>query len=204
MMPAVRAAREADDDEFADPHGARGSRQAAGSAAGVRTGVPRTVVPTDTAGLLQGLRPVPGSDARADLAERLKRAWVGAGRPSMTEVGDEVGYSKASISKVLSGKMAPAWHLVRKLGAAFGVPPETIRGEWHELWIAADEYRRQPARDGAGRTAGRPCERCGCWVADPGRHEAWHAQFDPAAPQDRTAGPYRWAELRDALPRREE
>ncbi len=207
-MPAVRPAREADDDEYADPHGARGSRHAAGAGAtaGLRTGVPRTVVPTDTAGLLerQGLRPVHGSDPRAELAERLKRAWVGAGRPSMTEVGDEVGYSKASISKVLSGKMAPAWHLVRKLGAAFGVPPETIRGEWHALWIAADEYRRQPPPESDGRPAEQPCERCGCWVADPGRHETWHAQISPAVPADPIAGPYRWAELRDALPRREE
>ena len=150
-------------------------------------------------------------DPRADLAERLKRAWVDAGRPSMTEVGDEVGYSKASISKVLSGKMAPAWHLVRKLGAAFGVPPETIRDEWHSLWIAADEFRRQRPPETESRPAEQPCPRCGCWVADPRQHDTWHAELaaalqaaPPEVLPERIADSYQWASLRDSLPRRDE
>ena len=84
-------------------------------------------------------------DPGTRLAERLEGAWIAAGRPSMGDVGDVVGYSRASISNVLAGTAPPTWHLVRKLGGALGVPADTVEGEWHSLWSAADDRRHRPA-----------------------------------------------------------
>jgi DNA-binding XRE family transcriptional regulator len=80
--------------------------------------------------------------AGAELADRLREAWVRAGKPHMETMGDEVGYSATTISKVLSGRMPPAWHLVRKLGVLLEVPTAVIVEQWHPLWIAADNFRR--------------------------------------------------------------
>jgi len=141
--------------------------------------------------------------AGAELADHLRRAWIQAGKPHMERIGDQVGYSKATISKVLSGKMAPAWHLVRKLGIALGVPPTTIADHWHPLWIAADAYRRAGADGHADRQpqspGGRPCVRCGSWIADARLHAEWHLRVDHAA---RTVDSLEWASLRDAVTRR--
>src|SRR5215213_3045328 len=82
-----------------------------------------------------------GPYAAAELATELRTAWERAGKPSMTYVGDQVGYSKATISKVLSGKMPPAWQLIRKLGPVLNVPQSTVNDHWHPLWVAADRYR---------------------------------------------------------------
>jgi transcriptional regulator with XRE-family HTH domain len=149
-----------------------------------------------------------GALAGAQLAEHLKQAWVAAGRPPMAEIGDRVGYSKATISKVLSGKMPPAWRLVRKLGDALDVPTTTVDREWHPLWIAADNYRRAipyagpaPAEPPPG---GFACEWCGTWVVDAMLHTAWHTHLDPEPPTVEQDGSMRWAILRDALPRKEE
>jgi transcriptional regulator with XRE-family HTH domain len=136
------------------------------------------------------------------LAEQLKRAWISAGRPRMSDVGDAVGYNKASISKVLSGKMPPAWHLVRKLGAALGVPEDIVRTEWHPLWVAADELRRQRQVEPMAPAGRQQCVLCGSWVADPAVHSLWHGRVDVVPPNRPDA--HRWASLRDALPRRNE
>jgi hypothetical protein len=80
--------------------------------------------------------------AGAELADRLREAWVQAGKPHMAAMGDEVGYSQATISKVLAGRMPPAWHLVRKLGVLLDVPSAVIVEQWHPLWVAADNFRR--------------------------------------------------------------
>jgi transcriptional regulator with XRE-family HTH domain len=123
-------------------------------------------------------------------------AWEHAGRPSMAIVGDRVGYSKATISKVLSGKMPPAWRLVQKLGQLLHIPQATITGQWHPLWIAADRYRRTVA-DLQPETG--KCEACGSWIGDWPLHRDWHSRMDHPAHHD----PHPWATLRDALGPRE-
>jgi transcriptional regulator with XRE-family HTH domain len=176
-----------------------------------RAGVERIVVPTDTAELLarQGLTPpterdATGPDVRGQLADRLRRAWINAGKPPMSAVGDEVGYSKASISKVLAGKMAPSYRLIRKLGVVLGVPAETVE-EWHRLWLAADAERNRPVGI-AQRSTTQVCPRCGCVVSGRLIHEAWHATQDvdgpPSSTPEQVAESHEWASLRDALPRR--
>jgi transcriptional regulator with XRE-family HTH domain len=180
MMPAARAPQGDDYEPLDGEH-------------------PPAVVPIDPAEFLR--RPGVEADPGMRLAEQLKRAWIAAGRPRMSDVGDEVGYNKASISKVLSGKMPPAWHLVRKLGPALGVPERIVRDEWHPLWVAADEQRRRRQVD-PGSVAGRhQCAECGTWVADPEVHHTWHDRLDAAAPPNMPDA-HRWASLRDALPGR--
>jgi hypothetical protein len=174
MMPAARTPREDDHESAREENG---------------------IVPIDPVEFLS--RP---GDPGARLAEQLKRAWVAAGRPPMCDVGDQVGYHKASISKVLSGKMPPAWHLVRKLGGVFGVPDDIVRDEWHRLWVAADELRRERQVDPGAATERQQCPHCGSWVADPAVHERWHGEMDAEPPNMPEA--HRWASLRDALPGR--
>lgn len=150
--------------------------------------------------------------ARTELADRLKLAWIKAGRPSLSDVGDEVGYSKASISKVLAGKMAPAWQLVRKLGATLGVPRETVQDEWHALWIAADIRRRHdfgnsltPSLERGEPGRGEVCRRCGAWVVDLPLHEEWHwrleALFNNQEPMPPRGADDMWNNLRSTLRR---
>jgi transcriptional regulator with XRE-family HTH domain len=144
------------------------------------------------------------STAGAELADRLRQAWVRAGRPHMERIGDEVGYSKATISKVLSGKMPPAWHLVRKLGVLLRVPATVIAEEWHPLWIAADGFRRATLDAGQDRTAepaGRICDRCGSWVIDFARHTEWHLSLEDRSTVKPTDS-HEWVHLRDAVSRR--
>jgi hypothetical protein len=124
----------------------------------------------------------------------------------MEKVGDEVGYSKATISKVLSGKMPPAWHLVRKLGVVLGVPGATIAEQWHPLWIAADNHRRAAPEGGPDRDAepaGHSCGECGAWVVDVRLHAEWHLRMEQMA-ASRATDPRDWASLRDAVSRRNE
>ncbi|GGK97273.1 hypothetical protein GCM10012284_34400 [Mangrovihabitans endophyticus] len=143
-----------------------------------------------------------GPAAGTRLADQLRLAWVAAGRPSMSTLGDHVGYSKATISKVLSGKMAPAWRLVVKLGRELGVSTATVQQEWHPLWIAADSHRwRVPSSSRPAYGAGESCQTCGCWVTDIDRHRAWHEDLNERTA--RAAESLRWATLRDALPRRD-
>jgi hypothetical protein len=122
--------------------------------------------------------------ARADLAEQLRFAHIHADRPPLSALGKAVGYSKATLSKVLSGKMLPTWVLVRDLGMQLGVPPETVEREWFPLWTAAHLHR---SRSGAGRAradvaarSGHPCGTCGSWVVDPALHRDWHRSALPA------------------------
>jgi transcriptional regulator with XRE-family HTH domain len=209
MMPAVRPRRGTHGDE-STYFGSGGPRHAtnAGGHGGTPSGAGRPTAQGWVANMpdWQG-----GALAGAELADRLKQAWVIAGRPHMGVIGDEVGYSKATISKVLSGKMAPAWHLVRKLGVALGVPAETVADQWHPLWIAADNFRRGVADSGssgtAARTGGHTCERCGSWVVNSHLHAAWHLRLEQPAAEtaaSRMADSLEWASLRDAVSRREE
>ena len=209
MMPAVRP-RLNDEGAYI---GSGGPRHAADDAASGRGtgGVGRTNVP------LRNTRmpAVGGAFAGAELADRLRQAWIRAGRPHMGVIGYEVGYSKATISKVLSGKMPPAWHLVRKLGVVLGVPGETVADEWHALWIAADNFRRGVSECGpagrAARNGGQTCQRCGSWVVHPHLHAAWHLRVERDAAAratgrvpdpDRISDSHEWANLRDAVSRR--
>lgn len=91
---------------------------------------------------------IPGETAAAELAERITFARRHAGKPSLAKLSLKVGYSKATLSKVLSGKMAPTWGLVRKLGEQLRVPPQHITQEWLPLWIAADTYRDATKHNG--------------------------------------------------------
>lgn len=153
-----------------------------------------------------GLRAVlDDAKAGAELADRLRQAWETAGRPSMGMIGDQVGYSKGTISKVLSGKMAPAWQLVRKLGGVLGVPTTTVKEVWHPLWSAADRYRRAVSNSGAeGRPGGQACEWCGTWVVNTHLHAMWHMRLESAPVALATPDSLQWANLRDALRRRKE
>ncbi|SNY72857.1 helix-turn-helix domain-containing protein [Paractinoplanes atraurantiacus] len=134
-----------------------------------------------------------GEAAGAELAERLRFAHVQAGKQSLDALGAAVGYSKATLSKVLNGKMSPAWALVRKLAAEFKVPLSVLNQEWHPLWIAADMHRQQnrgqlaetaeiprtgtvPASPGQ---AGHTCPKCGAWVVDSPMHAGWHMTMEP-------------------------
>lgn len=146
-----------------------------------------------------------GATAGAELAGKLKQAWTLAGRPDLGDVGDRVGYSKATLSKVLAGRTAPTWHLVRKLGVAFDVPLETVGDEWHELWIAADDFRRgvpTSRSGGAERDGGYICDRCGAWVMNTQLHAEWHEEVENRWEADTLSNETSWVSLRDAVSRR--
>jgi len=138
-----------------------------------------------------------GESAGADLAERLRFAHRQNGKVSLDTLGTAVGYSKATLSKVFNGKMAPTWALVRKLGAELNVPQGLVMQEWLPLWIAADTHRQHKpvsargdinaaANDSASGTAaalngptGHTCTKCGSWVVDVARHTDWHMAKEP-------------------------
>jgi hypothetical protein len=144
--------------------------------------------------------------AATELADRLRWAWMHAGEPHLGRVADEVGYDAETIADVLSGRMAPAWHLVRKLGIALGVPAATIVEQWHPLWIAADGHRQAgPDDDGTvtatlAEPAGYPCGRCGSYVVDVRLHADWHLRLDQPGSARTTESP-EWVSLRDAVRR---
>jgi transcriptional regulator with XRE-family HTH domain len=160
-----------------------------------------------------------GERAGAELAVQLRLAWIGKGKPRLAELGDQVGYSKATISKVLSGKMPPAWRLVRKLGAALGISESTVNQEWHPMWIAADKHRHKAPglaleNEPAGsdlKPPGHVCPWCGGWVVNTQLHVIWHMRLQqvgqsPASTESeaaRIADAHWWASLRDALGPRE-
>lgn len=141
-----------------------------------------------------------GEAAAGELAERLRFAHCQAGKPPLGALCSAVGYSRATLSKVFNGKMAPTWALVRKLGAYFKVPQIHVTQEWLPLWIAADMHRHQkpvargsapvvPQRllpAGAAGTSdaltgptGYSCPKCGGWVVDTTRHTGWHMAMEP-------------------------
>jgi transcriptional regulator with XRE-family HTH domain len=147
-----------------------------------------------------------GATAGAELADQLKQAWVAADRPDLGDLGDRVGYAKATLSKVLAGKAAPTWHLVRKLGLALDVPPATVGERWHELWIAADDFRRGVPTSrtaSAGGDGSYTCERCGAWVVDSRVHAEWHEEVESRWEADTLSNETNWASLRDAVSRRD-
>ena len=84
---------------------------------------------------------IPGDTAAAELAAQLTFAHRHAGKPSLTKLSLRTRYSKGTLSKVLNGKMTPAWKLVRTLGEVLRVPPQCVSQEWLPLWIASIEYR---------------------------------------------------------------
>ncbi|WP_433298025.1 helix-turn-helix domain-containing protein [Actinoplanes sp. CA-030573] len=110
--------------------------------------------------------------AYADLIERLNYAVVQAGKPSLSALGKQVDYSKATLSKVLTGKAMPSWVLVRRLAEHFQVPPAVVQ-EWYTLWTAANMHGRRavPTRvqEIAPSPAAEPahrCPHCGNWVVE--------------------------------------
>ena len=139
-----------------------------------------------------------GESAGGQLAEQLHFAYLQAGKPGLAKLGERVGYSKATLSKVLSGKMAPTWQLVRKLGEAFRVPHQVVTQDWHSLWIAADIHRNRQARTARGRATvpvpgaatgatsaltgptGYSCPECGTWIVDTTAHTDWHMRMEPS------------------------
>ena len=149
--------------------------------------------------------------AYADLIDELSITYTRAGKPSLSVLGDKVEYSKATLSKVFSGKAMPSWVLVLRLGRCFRVAPAVLQ-EWHILWTAANMHRRKPGTirgrasvpvvepgrlpPGAGRHAESEgvdvrqtvykCDRCGSWVNDTALHADWHMTIDPSG---RTAPP---------------
>jgi hypothetical protein len=112
-----------------------------------------------------------GASAGVALAEALSSAWVAADRPDLGGVADRVGYARDTVADVLAGRVAPTWHLVRKLGLALDVDPRTVSAYWHDLWLAADERRRSAPgpRQGPG----------------PGPVNEWAALRDSVARRDR-------------------
>jgi hypothetical protein len=129
--------------------------------------------------------------AYAELIERLNFALVQAGKPCLSTLGKQVDYSKATLSKVFSGKAMPSWKLLERLGRQLRVPPAIVQ-EWYTLWTAVNLHNRKPgavrgkaAAPGTGSEttqnaeAGYRCPRCGCWVVDTAMHAGWHLQIDP-------------------------
>jgi hypothetical protein len=135
---------------------------------------------------------IDGATARSELAERLRFAYVRAGKPPLSRLGTAVGYSKATLSKVFAGKMPPTWILVRKLGTHLRVPHHYIVQEWLPLWTAADMHRnRRPTARGSAPVpapgspmgdarTGYPCPKCGSWVVDTTLHTEWHMKMELA------------------------
>jgi transcriptional regulator with XRE-family HTH domain len=129
--------------------------------------------------------------AGTELAEKLTKARLAAGKPAMRKIGKSVGYSVSTVSKVLAGKMPASWKMVRDLAREFDVPDSTLTEQWQPLWIAAESHRqrREHGLDGEFGEAGLPvappaghtCDRCGSWVIDTAKHVAWHMQVEPAA-----------------------
>jgi hypothetical protein len=130
--------------------------------------------------------------AYADLIERLNYAVVQGGKPSLSALGKQVDYSKATLSKVLTGKAMPSWVLVRRLGEHFQVPPPVVH-EWYTLWTAANMHGRRstitrdqaagsPPATGtaAASEAAFTCPQCGSWVVDTTLHTDWHLAFEPS------------------------
>lgn len=134
--------------------------------------------------------------AYEDLVDGLNWAHVRAGKPALGVLSDQVAYSKATLSKVFTGKAMPSWVLVQRLGRHLNVPPGVVQA-WYGMWTAANMPRRRADRPGngnpgggttgtgAGKT-GYPCEKCGSWVVDTARHEGWHGEIEavssPQAP----------------------
>ncbi|MEV6345809.1 helix-turn-helix transcriptional regulator [Actinoplanes sp. NPDC051851] len=129
-------------------------------------------------------RYISGETAAAELAERLSFAHRHAGKPSLAQLSDKVGYSKGTLSKVLNGKMAPAWPLVRALGEQLRVPPQHITQEWLPLWIAASAYRDESRSEKRGtqreESGGYTCPKCGSWVVSTALHTEWHMRQEPS------------------------
>jgi DNA-binding XRE family transcriptional regulator len=145
----------------------------------------------------------------ADLTDGVLFAYVQAGKPPLSVLGKAVGYSKATLSKVLSGKAMPSWKLVRDLGTALRVPASTVE-EWSVYWTAANLARRKPAtvqgraavpavpgtaqdnESGTGDAqTGYTCPQCGSWVVDTARHTGWHMRIEPtgrSAPASESLG----------------
>lgn len=138
-----------------------------------------------------------GETAGTELVERLQFALVQAGKPSLSSLSHTVGYSKATLSKVLNAKMSPSWPFVRAFATALKVPRSVLYQEWQPLWIAADRHRQKSdiilaskffdrsatvsTPEAESRPIGRMCSRCGAWVIDVTRHVGWHMDLEPGA-----------------------
>jgi hypothetical protein len=132
--------------------------------------------------------------AYTDLIERLNYAVVQAGKPPLSALGKEVDYSKAQLSKVLTGKAMPSWVLVQRLGEHLRMPP-SVMDEWYTLWTAANMHGRQTPTAAPSPSTGTAvadgqtsykCQRCGSWVVDTTLHTTWHMAFNP--PNEPVAG----------------
>jgi hypothetical protein len=129
--------------------------------------------------------------AYLELIEQLRFAMVQAGKPCLSTLGKQVGYSKATLSKVFTGKAMPSWVLVQRLGELFGIPVSVV-DEWYTLWTAANMHSRKPTITSApvvpdtGTAAvqdsgsGYKCPKCGSWVVDTALHTGWHMEIEPS------------------------
>ncbi|MEU8238039.1 helix-turn-helix transcriptional regulator [Actinoplanes missouriensis] len=84
---------------------------------------------------------IDGTSAWTELVDQLNIAHLSGGKPSLAVLAARVRYSKATLSKVLGGKMMPSWKLVELLGEALHVPSEVVVNEWFRLWTAAEMHR---------------------------------------------------------------
>jgi hypothetical protein len=158
---------------------------------------------------------VDGTTAWTDLVEVLRFAHLQAGKPSLSMLNTQVRYSKATLSKVLSGKMMPSWKLVELLGQALRVPSAVVVQDWLPLWTAAEMHRAkrlgairgtakvpapgstvEPATGTSAATVaaltaatGYTCPKCGSWVVDTPVHTGWHMRLEQAGQAPPAAEP---------------
>jgi hypothetical protein len=125
----------------------------------------------------------------ATFALELREAHLVAGKPSYRSLEIETGYSPATITRAMQGKVLPKWDVVKNLLTAFGGTEDEI-ASWRARWAKikrmsepnlAERVPAEPEVDIPSQAAasaggvGKVCEVCGVPVMDSALHREWHA-----------------------------
>ncbi|MEV0569860.1 helix-turn-helix transcriptional regulator [Dactylosporangium sp. NPDC050588] len=90
--------------------------------------------------------------------------------------------SAASISRVATGKVVPAWPWLEQLLKLLGVPPQVIEHVWRPKLTQAiavtnaHDINERTAGLLAGSAGGATCPICFAWAVDPDGHQRWHEE----------------------------